>query len=623
MKQAFQKYIYWLIGTIVLAAAVLCGLPKSKDTTFYFQIHADTQTAKVSAYKAEDGGYYVFLPSYADLEQTTVAIPSKRTISIGETELSDNASCACFELETEYDLVIDERNIAKLQFLRSANVATLHINTATGSMANVHQDKEYEEPAAMVLYTQDGAVDYLDENCKIKGRGNATWSYAKKPYTLTLSADSELLGMGSGTSWVLLADATDESNLHNKLVFDLAEHLGLAGTPDCEFVDLYLNGTYRGLYLLAAKVETGSTRLNIDTTEGDFLCKVDLNSRWQTLRTPLKTQLKRTVEISEPKYPTADEQPRMESLVNEMEQTILSGTDLSLAANFDLDSWVRRYLIDEISGNIDADLASSYFYYTDGKFFAGPVWDYDMTFGNSYRNADPCAFVAKNAKKSIGFASRYYGALYDNDSFRKAMAEIYREELLPWAERMLDTGISQLADSIETAASLNRLRWGSMYDGMYEANTIIPSTVDTVMDYLRARVDFLNNAWLEGTEYCTVQFEVFPEQAYQTASVPKGGLLETAYVDIQNTQWIVSQTGERFDPDQPVTEDLLLILPAETAEEAAERQAPDRIATREIVTVFSILILLGMFGWLLAADLRRRAKERRNTSEYAGTDLSS
>lgn len=623
MKRFFQKYIYWLLITVVLAAMVLLGLPEAEDVPFRFQLQAGDQTVRIAPFWAEDDSYYVFLPAYARMEQLTAEVPYGHRISLGGTPLTGDTDCGGFAPETQYDLVIDDHYVAKLQFLRSANVASLHIQTATGTMTNIYLDKEYEEPASLVLYSPEGRVDHLDINCKLKGRGNASWNYEKKPFSLTLSAAGELLDMGSGVNWVLLANAADASNLHNKLAFDLAEHLGLPGTPDCEYVDLYLNGEYWGLYLLASRVEAGSTRLDIDTAGGDFLCKVDLAERWQTLRNPMQTQSGCTVELSEPKFPTAEEYSRIEALVNELDALILSGTDLGLAPNFDLDSWVRRYLIDEVSANIDADLASSYFYYSGGAFHAGPVWDYDMTFGNSYRNARPDAFVAKNGEKSRALYSVFNGALYENPSFYSAVTQTYQAELLPWAERMLDTGIEQLAGSIAASAKMNGLRWSVMYRSLDERDDIIGSTPESTKAYLRERVEFLNSAWIDGTEYCTVQVEPGPGEPYCSFTVVKGQQLDAAYPDMHDKPWVIYKTGQAFDPDSPITEDLILRAKAAPRQEAVETQPKTEIATREIVTVLSILILLGMFGGVLAVSVRHRRKERRKVNAKSGTNLSS
>jgi hypothetical protein len=80
----------------------------------------------------------------------------------------------------------------------------------------------------------------------------------------------------------------------------LASRLGLVWTPECRYVDLYLNGEYSGLYLLVEKLEVADARLTLDSARGDFLCKFDLEFRRDTLRNPFLTNAGRTVELTYP-----------------------------------------------------------------------------------------------------------------------------------------------------------------------------------------------------------------------------------------------------------------------------------------------------------------------------------
>lgn len=612
-----QKNIYWLICTIVLAIIVLYGIHTEKVPRPRFCISGNGGKEEISIYEAEDGDCYVFLPSYAELEELTVVMSSGQQVSLGGIKLSNGMSCGEFVLETAYPLEINGRHEAILWFYKSDNVATMYIDTATGSMEYIHEDKNYEENASITLYTVDGEINFHSEGNTLKGRGNATWGYDKRPYSLMLSSAADLLDMGTATNWVLLANATDETNLNNYLVFDLASRVGFSWTPECRHVDIYLNGEYSGLYLLAEKVEVGVNRLNIDPTTGDFLCKFDLYERWNTLRNPFLTNTGRTVEISYPERLQQIDYTNALSQVNQMEQAILSRVDLYTEKIIDLDSWVRRYLIDEISANIDSDLASSYFYFSNGVFYAGPVWDYDMSFGNSTRNQEPNSFIAKNAKKSETFASPYYSALYENESFYNRMIEIYRSEFLPLLQQMVDDEIQNLSLYISNAAQMNSIRWRSMYDTLQSWS---PETVRNIADlivYLDHRISFLNHAWLENTDFCTIQFEFTPGGTYWNISVPRGCVLETSYVDIESTVWVNSSTQEIYDFSQPIMTDLILTLQAEEASTSEYS-----LVTRDYVTFLSIAILLLLFGWLVAIDIFHRHKERSTADERRRTKIS-
>lgn len=560
MRKILSKYIYLVGCTFVLAVIVLYGFSTYESEICAFHIESDSETVEIVPFEAEDGTYYVFLPSYCEMEDVSVDVITYQTVKIDDKQIEDGSSLEWIELEKTYSFTVDEQ-VFQIEFWKSANVATMYINTLSGDMEHVDEDKENEERAEMLLYTENGIIDFADTSCSIKTRGNGTWWYDKKPYLLSLEADGELLGMEAATKWVLLSNATDETNLRNKLVYHLANQLDFAWTPDCVYVDLYLNGKYNGLYLLAEKVESGENRVNIDTERGDFLCKIDLVDRWDTLDNPFLTEYGRTVDICSSEIVMKEEQNRIEQLVNQLEQEILAKPESYTQMN--LDSWVRRYLIDEISGNIDSDLASSYFYYKDNMFYAGPLWDYDMTFGNSSRNQDPCAFIAKNAYKESNLHSPYYNALYHNPAFYQRMVELYQIEFLPLLEQLVDVDIKKMADEIADAAQMNSVRWNAMFQELYAQNNVIETTVDSLIQYVQARVEFLNAEWIE-----------------------KDGL---------------------------PTDEEIIALQQSTEKGNVSTQQTDtlsEISTRDVITVFSMIVLVFMFLCLLIMDIRRRRKER-------------
>lgn len=561
MNRIWNKvYVLFFTGILILTAVF--ASTKEANLSPYFQVQNKSGSQDISIFDAQNGNYYVFLPSYSNLEQVQIMIPPGRKIFLDDVFLSHKMTCESFELEKPYALSIDGENIATLWFYQSQNVATMFVNTASGEMTDIHADKNHEEYASLTLYSPDGKISYYDAGSKLKGRGNATWERDKRPYLLTLSSDGELLGMDRAKKWVLLANAYDETNLNNKLVYGLASRVGFTWSPDSRFVDLYLNGEYSGLYLLTEKIEVHTNRLDLQEDSGDFLCKADLSYRIDELQNPFESFLGRTIEVSFPNVLSSSDMEQIAYLVYQMELEISSGTDLQSSTILDLDSWVRRYLIDEISGNIDSDLASSYFYFSDGKFFGGPIWDYDMAFGNNFRNQEPCAFIAKNEKKATDRVSLYYGALFNNESFYQRAVEIYRTEFVPVLQEMLHHGIDDYLDYIQAASHMNSIRWRSMYDTWINetAGTGIVRNPEKLKTYFSRRLQFLNDTWLNGKDYCTVQFLAGTDGPYWNISVEKGTCLETTYMDLVDTVWIDTQTKKPVDFQSPITKDLIVSL---------------------------------------------------------------
>jgi len=561
MKAFLFKYIHLIACVLTLVIIGVYGFTQTELIDIMsaipvsFHIETNDTTVDISLYQADDSHCYVFLPSHTDLEQVTINVQSKEDIFINGIKLYDGISCSNFEIGKEYLFLINNRRKMTLQFYQSANVATLYIDTATGNMERIHNDKNYEQPSSLLLIATDGNTEHLDTNCYLQGRGNSTWNMDKKPYALTLSSSVSLLGMNPSSSWILLANAMDETNLRNKIVYDLALRASPVWVPSCEYVDVYLNGSYNGLYLLTERIETDSAHLNINTTSGDFLCKTDLWGRKDDLRNPFgTTHASRMIEITRPKKLTVENNNRIQYLVNQMEQDILSCNPSNNIPNLDLDSWVFKYLIDEISANGDADLVSSYFYYTNNTFFAGPIWDYDSTLGARFRNENPCAFTAKNYSKAPPYSSPYYDSLYDNYFFYNRLTEMYIDTFLPLLTQLLNGDIKDLADEISSASQINNLRWKNMFE---ESNSSV-KTADELINYLKLRVEFLNSAWIDGVDYCTVQIEKGPDDYYNIAVI-KGEHLSESYLDLDNITWYNAKTNEVFDINQPITEDISLV----------------------------------------------------------------
>lgn len=588
------------------------------------------EAEEISVYDAADGNYYVFLPSYAELEQVEIAVEKENYFSLDGKALSDGMTCDSYELEMPYNFAIDGQQAGTLWFYQSANIATMYIDTSSGSMDAIHADrnKEHAESAAVMLYTDVGEVD-CEMVASISGRGNSTWKSEKRPYALELNTARDLLGMGAASNWALLANASDKTNLNNKLALDLACRVGMEWAPESRFVDVYLNGDYSGLYLLTEKLEVHQNRLNLDA--GDFLFRIDLNRRWDRLRNPFLTEAGRAVGINYPKILSEAEVTEAESLVNQMEQILSSGADLQKEPIIDLDSWARRYIVDEISANVDADQASSYFYYSNGVFYGGPVWDYDLGFGNDWRNQNPCSFVARNYHRSDTFFSPYHSWLYANESFRNRMKEIYRTEFVPVLQEMLNGGIDSLGSQISQAAELNQIRW---YDMLENGGDLFPrplSSPEALKEYLSRRVAFLDRAWLMDVEYCSVQFENSPGAAYRNVAVEKGCLLDPAYVDLENVVWYDVKTGEPFDFSQPIlsdmifaTQDALGVTESETSEEDdPEAEIPSGPLTRDYIAFLCNGVLLLLFVGFGVLDRIRRYKERRTADEGKSTEVSS
>jgi hypothetical protein len=266
----------------------------------------------------------------------------------------------------------------------------------------------------------------------IEKRGNSSQSFAKKSYGLETwddldnDLDVSLLGMPAESDWVLIANHSDKSLLNNALAFDLFQRMGHYA-PRWRFVELFVNDTYVGVYLLTEKIKRGAERVDIaklapvdtvgDELTGGYIIKIDWTTGstggiWESPYTPPGAANGQTILFlyDYPTQPVPLQQQYIQAYVDSFETALAS-------ANFTdpVEGW-RRYLgsgttidlflLNELSRNVDGYRQSTYLYKdkasNGGKLKMGPVWDYDVGWSNSnycngsevegwaYEHAEPC-----------------------------------------------------------------------------------------------------------------------------------------------------------------------------------------------------------------------------------------
>jgi hypothetical protein len=110
-------------------------------------------------------------------------------------------------------------------------------------------------PAAIEIDDPDDDDNDLTAEAEIRGRGNATWTdFAKKPYRIKFFEKQKLFGLTKAKSWVLLANAADETMMKNILAFEMGKRFGLPYTNHYIPVEVVINGEYQRSYVLTEQV---------------------------------------------------------------------------------------------------------------------------------------------------------------------------------------------------------------------------------------------------------------------------------------------------------------------------------------------------------------------------------
>ena len=312
------------------------------------------------------------------------------------------------------------------------------------------------EEATITILNPDGSEDYAGTT-NIRGRGNTTWDYPKKPYALKLDEKAEILGMPKHKRWVLLANWMDRTLLRNRVAFQIALSTGMAWNPHGEFVDVVLNGKHIGNYYLCEHIKVDKKRVNIaeldgDATEGEgitggFIMELDV---YYDEVYKFKSAVKELPYMfKDPDEVNAQQFAYMQNYVNVMEASIYNDEELA-AGKFmeymDIDSYIDWWFVHELTENGEPGHPKSTYMYKEqsGKLFAGPAWDFDW---GTFRIGT--GFTIKHAL--------YYPRLFQNVTFVSRVKERWAL-LKPKFEKISDF-IESEGERIKQSEKMNHILW--------------------------------------------------------------------------------------------------------------------------------------------------------------------
>ena len=296
----------------------------------------------------------------------------------------------------------------------------------------------------------------------IKLRGNSSLSFNQKKYTLETrngdgkELDVSLLGMPAHSDWVLLAPYNDVSMLRDPLAFQLWRDMGHWG-PRTTMVELYMDGDYRGIYILSEAIKRGKDRVDLNKLKktditgrdvtGGYLLRIDTfndDDATFTSKVPgigdgiMTSQIVWSCIYPKKKNLQPEQFAYIQNFVDSMELAI-QGDDFmdpekGYARYIDVASFVDYFIHTELSLNADGYKRSAYFYKekqhddgTGGKMHAGPVWDYNLAYGNcnfcNANNIEAWCFEGGNTNPTPAFWQR----LLQDPAFRKAVKVRYKE----------------------------------------------------------------------------------------------------------------------------------------------------------------------------------------------------
>lgn len=391
------------------------------------------------------------------------------------------------------------------QYVRITNLPALYIETFDGY--GITSKTVYKYARFTFVYPGDSIVQY--DSVQVRGRGNSTWNMRKKPYRFKFAQKEKLLGQGyaKAKKWTLMANAGDKTLIRNALTSAMGEFLGLKFNPAYHFVDLTINGTYQGNYQISDQVEVRPHRVNVteqdlpltDTSDitGGYLLEVDGFQDGNCFTSSRSLPIR--IHYPDEKDIASDQNSYIRKYINSFE-SLLFGSQYTdpergyrpLVDSVSLANW---YIATEVSANIDG-FYSTYFYkeQQDPRLYFGPLWDYDIAYGNDSRKGD----TSKKLMVDTGYGQTktWMKQMWTDPWFSRLINRRYQEALdAGLTEHMLAT-IDSLTNLLARSQQRNYEKWG-INTRMYNER-VLYSSYDQYVSDLRSFIT-THNAFLATT----------------------------------------------------------------------------------------------------------------------------
>ncbi|MEZ7913487.1 CotH kinase family protein [Macellibacteroides fermentans] len=422
------------------------------------------------------------------------------------------ADTRCNIAEVEFYGTKSAGDDSKLFQLTNLPTIILH----TKNEVDVTSKETYLKGIISVI-SEKGTNIFFD-SMEIKGRGNASWTFPKKPYRLKLYNKASLLGMPAiEKNWTLINNYGDKTLMRNLLAFDLSKKLEMPYTPAGKPVDVFLNGQYKGTYQLCDYLEVASNRVPAEkmsktTTElpnlsGGYFLEMD-GYAYTEISWFESTKNKIPVTI---KYPKDDEinstqrnyiVQHFSNLENALFSSVYTNPNYGYRNYMDIDTFLRLFLVGEISGNTDTFWSTfMYKFKNNNKFYFGPVWDFDLAYENDYRtypiNSLNDWLYNTNGSSARGvkdFVNRIFSDTASIIDLKSIYSDL-RNSSVVTEQTLLDV-VDSYVSELNQSQLLNFKRWNIMNEkihgnpkvfGSYEAE------VENIRNFIKNRIVWIDN----------------------------------------------------------------------------------------------------------------------------------
>ncbi len=496
--------------TVPIPEEVQCA---NEEAIYAHAYSGEDSQAWVKWYE-KDGKMYFFMPTSTNPDKIEFFnyLNGKAVIN-GVTVNPASSATVPYVEGKDFTITFDNKDYTAVVMRSSAEAAMFINNPADFDGMDLWdyltETKENSASATGALLDEEGNLDTTPIK-KIKGRGNTSWDADKKGFNITYDSAVQVGNMQKCKKFSIISNFQDASLTRNRLLYDLADEIGVPYASDSRFTEVYVNGEYIGNYQVCEKVDVGKNTLMPDiddeeylsycageTTAFSFVCEIDANPDDEDFTVKASngnnlTMKAPELEKDDPNY------SKTRSFIKKKYDTMYNKliTNASDVNNFiDIESLAQVYLINELGKNWDAGAGSFFFVYKadengNYKFYASPVWDYDNSLGNAQGVKNDLSNMGiTDYEEPTGWFAKHKGGyrgpnflketVKRNDALNAMIPKVWFEQFVPAInEKLNGEGLDNTElyssdvylDKLTKSAKMNFIRWDIIQEPQWIAD---------------------------------------------------------------------------------------------------------------------------------------------------------
>lgn len=298
----------------------------------------------------------------------------------------------------------------------------------------------------------------------IRGRGHYSWRFDKTPYKLRFEKKTSVMGMNASKNWVLLANYVDRSLIQNHVAMEMGKVMTNIDYHSNQYpVDVFVNGSYRGVYTFGEQLEAKKERLNLveSYTEVDTDYLLELGGTDEEDVKGRDYFHAGTLRFAAIKHPDSEKltQEQLDYLmdyVQTADDAVRTLTDYE--QYIDVDSLIDWVIIHEMTYNLDCCFRRSCYLIKEkgGKLKMGPIWDFDLAFGSFFRYQSEDWATVGESGGYVGVTWMNY--LKEDEAFMTRFRARWNEIKEPLMNRAV-SAVDRMGALVQPSAEMNFQVW--------------------------------------------------------------------------------------------------------------------------------------------------------------------